>query len=179
MYIDARNLVTVEEDDVNGNFEVAWDISQAKLKTILESAYEQQQREGDNAGSFVHLVMTGYVAVNTEGVATTLQRDGSDYSASILGRLLKASAINIWTDVDGVLSADPRRVPQAHVIPEVSYNEAMELAYFGAKVCFVKTHTYIVAVEEAVEKLGEHCSTTCCYLTPLVYVFLLILLSSR
>jgi aspartate kinase len=102
-----------------------------KLREIMREA---DQLQGKDETSTVHLVMTGYVAVNTDGVATTLQRDGSDYSASILGRLLKATAINIWTDVDGVLSADPRRVPQAHVIPEVSYNEAMELAYFGAKV---------------------------------------------
>lgn len=83
--------------------------------------------------------MTGYVASNTQGVATTLQRDGSDYSAAILGRLLSAHTITIWTDVDGVLSADPRRVPLAQVIPEVSFNEAMELAYFGAKVIHPKT----------------------------------------
>ena len=76
--------------------------------------------------------MTGYVACNTEGVATTLQRDGSDYSAAILGRLLSANSISIWTDVDGVMSADPRRVPLAQILPEVSYSEAMELAYFGA-----------------------------------------------
>lgn len=83
--------------------------------------------------------MTGYVASNTQGVATTLQRDGSDYSAAILGRLLSAQTITIWTDVNGVLSADPRRVPLAQVIPEVSFNEAMELAYFGAKVIHPKT----------------------------------------
>jgi aspartokinase/homoserine dehydrogenase 1 len=85
------------------------------------------------------MVITGYVASNTQGVATTLQRDGSDYSAAIMGRLLQSNNITIWTDVDGVLSADPRRVLEAHVIPEVSYNEAMELAYFGAKVIHPKT----------------------------------------
>ena len=64
-----------------------------------------------------------------------LKRDGSDFSASIFGKLLKASDISIWTDVDGVLSADPRRVPEAQVLSELSYSEAVELAYFGAKVC--------------------------------------------
>jgi aspartokinase/homoserine dehydrogenase 1 len=134
IYVDARNLITVQEDESgnNNNFEVAWDISQRKLSEIVSEADRLQR--SNNESTPVHLIMTGYVAVNTDGVATTLQRDGSDYSASILGRLLKATAINIWTDVDGVLSADPRRVPQANVIPEVSYNEAMELAYFGAKV---------------------------------------------
>ena len=60
------------------------------------------------------LVITGFVATTKEGAPTTLKRDGSDYSASIFGRLLAASEIHIWTDVDGVLSADPRRVPEAH-----------------------------------------------------------------
>ena len=83
--------------------------------------------------------MTGFVASNTEGVATTLGRDGSDYSASIFGKLLSADAVTIWTDVDGVLSADPRRVPSSLVLPEVSFSEAMELAYFGAKVIHPKT----------------------------------------
>jgi len=87
----------------------------------------------------MHFVITGYVASNTEGVATTLQRDGSDYSAAIMGRLLQSKSITIWTDVDGILSADPRRVPDSYILPEVSYNEAMELAYFGAKVIHPKT----------------------------------------
>ena len=59
----------------------------------------------------LHFVITGYVAINTDGVAVTLKRDGSDYSAAIMGKILRANSISIWTDVDGVLSADPRRVP--------------------------------------------------------------------
>ena len=70
---------------------------------------------------------------------TTLGRNGSDFSASIFGSLLDAAEIHIWTDVDGVLSADPRRVPNAQVIDQLSYNEAMELAYFGAKVIHPQT----------------------------------------
>ena len=70
---------------------------------------------------------------------TTLGRNGSDFSASIFGSLLRAREICIWTDVDGVLSADPRRVPGATVIDSLSYNEAMELAYFGAKVIHPQT----------------------------------------
>uniref|UniRef100_A0A7S4K295 ACT domain-containing protein n=1 Tax=Odontella aurita TaxID=265563 RepID=A0A7S4K295_9STRA len=101
---------------------------------------EEEEDESSPAVS-LHLVVTGYVASNTDGVATTLGRDGSDYSAAVMGKLLRSSLISIWTDVDGVLSADPRRVPRAHVIPDVSYNEAMELAYFGAKVIHPKTMT--------------------------------------
>jgi bifunctional aspartokinase / homoserine dehydrogenase 1 len=86
----------------------------------------------------LHFVKTGYVACNTNCVATTLQRDGSDYSAAKMGRLLQSQAITIWTDVDGVLSADPRRVPLAQVLGELSYDEAMDLAYFGAEVIHPK-----------------------------------------
>ena len=79
---------------------------------------------------------------------TTLGRNGSDFSASIFGALLEASEIHIWTDVDGVLSADPRRVPDATVIDSLSYNEAMELAYFGAKV--IHPQTMAPAVEDRI-----------------------------
>ena len=87
------------------------------------------------------LVITGYIASTVDGAPTTLKRDGSDYSASIFGKLLKATEVHIWTDVDGVLSADPRRVPEAFSLEEVTYEEAMELAYFGAKVLHPKTMT--------------------------------------
>ena len=70
---------------------------------------------------------------------TTLGRGGSDYSATILGAALSADEVIIWTDVDGVLTADPRLVPEARTIPEISYREATELAYFGAKVLHPKT----------------------------------------
>jgi aspartokinase/homoserine dehydrogenase 1 len=76
---------------------------------------------------------------------TTLGRNGSDFSGSIFGALLRAAEIIIWTDVDGVLSADPRLVPNAQVIDQLSYNEAMELAYFGAKVIHPQTMEPAVA----------------------------------
>jgi len=85
------------------------------------------------------LVVTGFIATDTQGLQTTLGRNGSDFSASIFGSLLDAGEIVIWTDVDGVLSADPRLVPEAQVIDALSYNEAMELAYFGAKVIHPQT----------------------------------------
>jgi bifunctional aspartokinase / homoserine dehydrogenase 1 len=85
------------------------------------------------------LIITGFIAADRRGVRTTLGRNGSDFSASIFAALLDASEIHIWTDVDGVLSADPRRVPDATIIDSLSYNEAMELAYFGAKVIHPKT----------------------------------------
>jgi bifunctional aspartokinase / homoserine dehydrogenase 1 len=84
-------------------------------------------------------VVTGFIAATPEGIQTTLGRGGSDYSATILGAALGAQETVIWTDVDGVKTADPRLVPEARTIPEISYNEAAELAYFGAKVLHPNT----------------------------------------
>ena len=79
-------------------------------------------------------VVTGYIAATAKGIPTTLGRGGSDYSATILGAALDANEVIIWTDVNGVLTADPRMVPDAVTLDEVSYTEAGELAFFGAKV---------------------------------------------
>ncbi len=84
-------------------------------------------------------VVTGFMGATVDGITTTLGRGGSDYSASILGAALNADEVWTWTDVDGVLTADPRIVPDAHVIPVLSYSEVGELAYFGAKVLHPKT----------------------------------------
>ncbi len=84
-------------------------------------------------------VVTGFMGATEDGVITTLGRGGSDYSASILGAALGADEVWTWTDVDGVLTADPRIVPEARIIPELSYTEVAELAYFGAKVLHPKT----------------------------------------
>lgn len=84
-------------------------------------------------------VVTGFIGATLEGTLTTLGRGGSDYSATILGAALSASEVIIWTDVDGVLTADPRLVSDARTLREISYNEAAELAYFGAKVLHPKT----------------------------------------
>ena len=84
-------------------------------------------------------VVTGFIGATPDGVPTTLGRGGSDYSATILGAALDAQETVIWTDVDGVKTADPRLVPEAVTIPEISYNEAAELAYFGAKVLHPNT----------------------------------------
>ena len=81
-------------------------------------------------------VITGFIGSDEHGNVTTLGRGGSDYTAAIFGAALKADAIEIWTDVDGVLTADPRRVEQAFTIPTLSYKEAMELSHFGAKVIY-------------------------------------------
>jgi aspartokinase/homoserine dehydrogenase 1 len=84
-------------------------------------------------------VVTGFRGATTEGLCTTLGRGGSDYSGTIIGAALDADEVWIWTDVDGVMTADPRLVPSAHIIPEISYRESIELSFFGAKVLHPKT----------------------------------------
>ncbi|MFB2117826.1 bifunctional aspartate kinase/homoserine dehydrogenase I [Parapedobacter sp. 2B3] len=85
------------------------------------------------------LFFTGFIAANEKGRVTTLGRGGSDYTAAIIGSAVGASAIEIWTDVDGMLTADPRIVKKAFSLPVLSYTEAMELSYFGAKVIYPPT----------------------------------------
>ena len=89
-------------------------------------------------------VVTGFIGATESGITTTLGRGGSDYTAAILGDCLDADEVWTWTDVDGVMTADPRVVPSARVIPELSYSEVGELAYFGAKVLHPKTIRPIV-----------------------------------
>jgi aspartokinase/homoserine dehydrogenase 1 len=88
-------------------------------------------------------VVTGFIGATADGMLTTLGRGGSDYSATILGAALNADEVIIWTDVDGLMTADPRLVPGAATIPEISYREAAELAHFGAKVLHPKTITAV------------------------------------
>ncbi|MBW3632776.1 MAG: aspartate kinase [Chloroflexi bacterium] len=97
----------------------------------------QEVRPHLNAGYTV--VFTGFIGRAPDGSTTTLGRGGSDYSATLLGAALDADEVQIWTDVPGVLSADPRQVPDARVVPGISYDEAQELAHFGAKVLHPRT----------------------------------------
>ena len=91
-------------------------------------------------------VVTGFIAYNIHNIITTLGRGGSDYTASIIGSAVDADEIWIWTDVDGIMTADPKLVSDARTLPQVSYAEAMEISYFGAKVIHPKT------IEPAVTK---------------------------
>jgi aspartate kinase len=84
-------------------------------------------------------VLGGFIGATDDGVTTTLGRGGSDYSAAIFGACLNVSEIQIWTDVDGMLTADPRVVPNPRLVPQLSFAEASELAHFGAKVLHPST----------------------------------------
>jgi aspartokinase/homoserine dehydrogenase 1 len=131
LWLDAREIVVVEWGSLGPA--VQWPLCEERIRARVPADFKGR------------LVITGFIATTTEGVQTTLGRNGSDFSGSIFGALLDASEIIIWTDVDGVLSADPRLVPHAQPIDELSYNEAMELAYFGAKVIHPQTMEPAVA----------------------------------
>jgi aspartokinase/homoserine dehydrogenase 1 len=122
-FVDAREVLVINK----GAFgpEVQWSVSEERARAA--------------AAGEEHLVVTGFVCSLPDGTPTSLGRNGSDFSASIFARLLGAGGVTIWTDVEGVLSADPRKVPEAVVTPRMSYEEALELAYFGAKVLHPST----------------------------------------
>lgn len=84
-------------------------------------------------------ILTGFIGATPDGVLTTLGRGGSDYTAAIIGSVLPADDVWIWTDVDGVMTTDPRIAPEAQTLPEITYGEIAELAYYGAKVLHPKT----------------------------------------
>jgi len=131
LWIDAREVIIVEWGSLGPA--VQWPASEANLQRVVPPNF------------LGRLIVTGFIATTTKGKQTTLGRNGSDFSGSIFGALLDALEITIWTDVDGVLSADPRLVPNAQAIDQLSYNEAMELAYFGAKVIHPQTMAPAVA----------------------------------
>ncbi|GAB6089326.1 aspartate kinase [Spirochaeta dissipatitropha] len=131
--IDSREIIrTAEEHD---GAEVLFDISFELIRKKLED--------------FVGIaVVPGFIGSTDDGVTTTLGRNGSDYTASLLGAALGADSIEIWTDVDGVLSADPRIVPDAFMLPKLGFREAMELSYFGAEV--IHPYTMIPAMDAGI-----------------------------
>lgn len=124
-WIDAREVIAVRHGDLGPA--VIWDVSRSNIARQLEQGFDGVA------------VITGFIAMDENGLQTTLGRNGSDFSAAIFAALTEADELDIWTDVDGVMSADPRRVPDAQIIHSLSYNEAMELAYFGAKVIHPQT----------------------------------------
>jgi aspartokinase/homoserine dehydrogenase 1 len=124
----------VKTDTSYGRGEVNFPQSNENIRVFFD------QQKGQGIG-----VITGFVASTDRGITTTLGRNGSDYSASIFGAALGASDIEIWTDVDGVLEADPRVVPEAAVIDDLGIDEAMEMSYFGAEV--LHPYTMLPAVE--------------------------------
>jgi aspartokinase/homoserine dehydrogenase 1 len=129
-YLDATTVLTVVEN--NGMLSVDWQASERALAAYLQDK------------TFDQLVVTGFIAATPDGRRTILGRNGSDFSGAIFARLFAAESLTIWTDVDGIYSADPRRVRAAFPVQSLSYKEALELAYFGAKVLHPKTIAPVV-----------------------------------
>jgi bifunctional aspartokinase / homoserine dehydrogenase 1 len=125
--VDATELVVT--DSCHGSADPLADLTRQRCESRLRPLLQQG----------IVPVVTGFIGATTEGRLTTLGRGGSDYSATILGAALHADEVIIWTDVDGLMTADPRLVPGAATITEISYREAAEFAHFGAKVLHPKT----------------------------------------
>ncbi len=135
VWIDAREILVT--DGRHGRAEPRLKASAAALAARVRPLLE---------ASVSRVVVTGgYIGATADGATTTLGRGGSDYSAAVMGACLGAREIQIWTDVDGILTADPRLVPDARPVPWVSPEEAAELAYFGAKVLHPSTTAPAVA----------------------------------
>jgi bifunctional aspartokinase / homoserine dehydrogenase 1 len=124
-YCDARLLIKTDNDF--GSAKVNFTLTNEKIKSYFKEHGNKIQ------------VITGFVSSTEKDETTTLGRGGSDYTAAIFGAALDAALIEIWTDVDGVMTADPRKVKAAFSLPTLSYNEAMELSHFGAKVIYPPT----------------------------------------
>ena len=123
--VDASELI--KTDSSFGQAKVNMELTELLIRGF-------QQEHSDKV-----LFVTGFIAANEAGQLTTLGRGGSDYTAAIFGSALNAQEIQIWTDVNGMMTADPRMVKKAFSLPELTYTEAMELSYFGAKVIYPPT----------------------------------------
>lgn len=121
-WIDARRVIVTDAEHTSAA--PLFPETRAALQKVVDPILAARQVP----------VIGGFVGATRDGITTTLGRGGSDYSAAIVGACLGASEIQIWTDVDGMLTADPRIVPNVQVVPQLSFAEASELAYFGAKV---------------------------------------------
>ena len=124
-FLDARKIIKTNKD-----------FGSAKVNfKLTDPAIDDYYKEHDDKVQIV----TGFIGSDIGGLTTTLGRGGSDYTAAILAGALHAEELEIWTDVDGVLTCDPRKVKQAFTIPQLSYAEAMEMSHFGAKVIYPPT----------------------------------------
>ncbi len=143
-HADSRRLIVT--DDEYGSAAPIWDETERLIQLELQPLI--------NAGEIP--VMGGFIAASRGGETTTLGRGGSDYSAALVGAALQAREIQIWTDVTGVLTCDPRICPEARTLKTLSYEEAAELAYFGAKVLHPKTIQPAVDLQIPVRVCNSH-----------------------
>ena len=124
-WLDARRLIVTDSQ-----------FTAAQVDMPATQANLQQCFADSDAPLFL---VPGFIAADRQGITTTLGRGGSDYTAAIIAAAVQASVLEIWTDVSGMMTADPRLTPNARIIPHISYQEAMELSHFGAKVIYPPT----------------------------------------
>ncbi|MDG1747789.1 MAG: aspartate kinase [Bacteroidia bacterium] len=132
-WVDARNFIIT--DSRHRDARVQWEETEKVIQHRLEPLSKKNL-----------LITQGFIGRGSKGETTTLGREGSDYSAAIFGKLLRAESVSIWKDVEGVLNADPKKFDNTVLIPELTYNDAIELAYYGASVIHPKTIQPLKAV---------------------------------
>ncbi len=126
-WIDVRDIIRTDDNFRDANID--WNYTAKKVMSVVNDLW-----------SMNHILLTqGFIGSTDENESTTLGREGSDYTAAVFANLLNAESQTIWKDVEGVMNADPRQFPEAQLIPELSFNEVIEMAYYGAQVIHPKT----------------------------------------
>lgn len=126
-WIDVRDIFRTDDDFRDANID--WAFTQAAVSNVVVPALQQHR-----------VVLTqGFIGATDENESTTLGREGSDYTAAVFANMLDAESQTIWKDVESVMNADPKKFPEAQPIPELNYNEVIEMAYYGAQVIHPKT----------------------------------------
>src|SRR5579859_1262653 len=136
-FVDARQFIVTDDQFTRANVQFA------STRRAIRRFFTTLSQEPDCPIP----VVTGFIGSTKDGRTTTVGRNGSDYTAAIVGAALHASVIEIWTDVDGVLSADPKAVASASVLPQITYGQAHDLSFFGAKVLHPATIAPAVATD--------------------------------
>lgn len=126
-WIDVRDIFRTDDDFRDANID--WDFTSSKVRSSIIPLFND-----------TNIVLTqGFIGATDENESTTLGREGSDYSAALFANMLEAEHLTIWKDVEAVMNADPKQFPDAQPIPELNYNEVIEMAYYGAQVIHPKT----------------------------------------
>jgi aspartate kinase len=126
-WLDVRDIFRTDDDFRDASID--WGVTSSKVQSTVAPAFENTD-----------LVLTqGFIGATDENESTTLGREGSDYSAAVFANMLDGDSLTIWKDVDSVMNADPRQFPEAVSIPELNYNEVIEMAYYGAQIIHPKT----------------------------------------
>ncbi|MGI8951210.1 MAG: aspartate kinase [Chitinophagaceae bacterium] len=139
-WIDVRDIIRTDDNFRDAN--VDWKVTEEKIKKLLpETENQKSENQASNLqpSTFNIFLTQGFIGSTDENESTTLGREGSDFTAAIFANILNAETVTIWKDVEGVMSADPKHFPDAEFISELSFDEVIEMAYYGAQVIHPKT----------------------------------------